>query len=522
VSNYYSIIKADYLQRTRSYGFLVVLAITIYAAYSFVPPPQAHYTTVNIAHYKGVYNSAWVGFISAMMTSVMLSLTGFYLVNSGIKKDLDTGVGAIIATTPITNFNYLFSKCISNFLVLLTIMGITFIMSIVMFFMRSSGYPFILSNFVFPFLLITVPAIAVVSALAILAEVFLGRFTFIQYVAYFFLWCGLSSVAQAGDGTATIIFDMFGSHSIIQSIKDQLFAQYHVHIASVGLGYIFAAPQSFKMFVWSGVNWTPFFILSRLAWIFLSAGLVYFSSPFFHRFDIKVKPGKKKPGKNPLNAINNEHTGEIRLTKLPAIIADYSIRLLVKTELLLLTRKANKWIYLTFAGLWISTIFIPLTIAHGILLPVLWFLQVGHWSDLVSKEKTNRLHYFTYASYKPIQRMLPAQMIAGILWALVLALPVIVRYLFQLNMYPVIGIICGAIFIVLLAVFLGILTGGKKLFEILFFIITYAILEKFPWLDYLHSLPVISFSAYCTVMLPLILVLLAASFIARDYETRHQ
>ncbi|MEB0248556.1 hypothetical protein QN344_00355, partial [Mucilaginibacter sp. 5B2] len=57
----YNIIKADYLQRTRSYSFLITLAITVYAAYSFVPPDTANYTTLSASGYRGVYNSAWVG-----------------------------------------------------------------------------------------------------------------------------------------------------------------------------------------------------------------------------------------------------------------------------------------------------------------------------------------------------------------------------------------------------------------------------------------------------------------------------
>ena len=178
-----SIIKADYLQRTRSYGFLITLAIAIYAAYSFVPPPTASYTTLSVVGFKGVYNSAWVGYVSGMMTTIMVSLYGFFLINSGIKKDIDTGVGAIVATTSITNFEYLLSKFLSNFLVLLSIMGFTFVISIVMFFVRSSGYPFIIANFVLPYLLFAVPALLTVSALAIVGEVFLGKRNILQCIA---------------------------------------------------------------------------------------------------------------------------------------------------------------------------------------------------------------------------------------------------------------------------------------------------------------------------------------------------
>ncbi|MGY0036363.1 hypothetical protein [Pedobacter sp. NJ-S-72] len=122
---FYNIIKADYLQRTRSYSFLITLVITVYVAYLFVPLHTASYTTLNVKGFKGAYNSAWAGYISGIMTTFMLSLYGFMLVNSGIKKDIDTEVGLIIASTPISNFSYLLSKQLSNLLVLLTIVGCT-------------------------------------------------------------------------------------------------------------------------------------------------------------------------------------------------------------------------------------------------------------------------------------------------------------------------------------------------------------------------------------------------------------
>jgi putative Mn2+ efflux pump MntP len=140
--SFVSIIKGDYLQRTRSYGFLVTLAISLFVAYTFVPATDASYTTLRIGNYIGEYNSAWIGYVSAIMTSVFLSLIGFYLVNSGIKKDIETEVGMIIATTQVSNFKYLLSKAISNYLVLLTIVVIVFLVNIGIFFIRSEGFPF--------------------------------------------------------------------------------------------------------------------------------------------------------------------------------------------------------------------------------------------------------------------------------------------------------------------------------------------------------------------------------------------
>src|SRR6185436_3310574 len=125
-----------------------------------------------------------------------------------------------------------------------------------------------------------------------------------------------------------------------------------------------------------------------------------------------------------------------------------------------LFRKGPRWFWIINLGGVIALIFTPLTIAHQIILPILWFLQIGRLSDLTTKEKTNRIHYFTYAAYQPLRRLLPSQLMAGICLVLALATPLVIRCLFTGNFIPVAGIFIGSIFIVALTTFLGILSGG--------------------------------------------------------------
>jgi hypothetical protein len=520
----YSIIKADYKQRTRSYSFLITLAITVYGAYSFVPPPTASYTTLSMVGYKGVFNAAWVGYVSAMMTTIMLSLYGFFLINSGIKKDIDTEVGLIIATTPITNFGYLLSKLFSNFLVLLTIASITFVVSIAMFFLRSSGYPFIISDFIVPYIFFALPALFTISALAIVAEVFLGRKNILQYILFIFLFgIIMANVNGQKNNTVATFIDPFGIRILTSSIKDKVNTQFHENIKDVSLGFVFGAKHAFKTFEWNGVSWTGIFFLSRFLWICLAFGMVYFSSFFFHRFDFKqsVSKKKKKSASVDLAKALSTSPGSINLSSLPPVVADYGIFPFIKIELLLLIRKGLKWFWFINGGLWLSILFVPLNIAHAYLLPVLLFLQVTRWSDLATKEKTNRLHYFTYSSYKPLQRMLPAQLLAGIIMSIVLTLPVLLRYFIVPDFYSIINIINGAVFIVLLAVCLGILSGGKKLYEIIFFMLTYAVIEKIPPADYLGGMQHDSHSGFIITVLALNIFLGAISFAVRSYQVRH-
>jgi hypothetical protein len=67
---------------------------------------------------------------------------------------------------------------------------------------------------------------------------------------------------------------------------------------------------------------------------------------------------------------------------------------------------------------------------------------------------------------------------------LVLAFPLLVRLGISLNFTALISVLVGGIFIVLLAATLGIVSKGKKLFEVLFFMITYANINRIPFVDY--------------------------------------
>ncbi len=520
----YSIIKADYLQRTRSYSFLITLAATFYVAYLFVPASSAPYTTLSITGYKAANTSAWVGGVSAMLTTVVLSLYGFMLVNSGIKKDIDTGIGSIIATTPITNFKYLLSKQLSNYLVLVTITGCTFLVSLLMFYLRGRGYPFILSDFVLPYLFFALPTLFIVAALAVAGEVFLGKRTILQFVVYFFLFGAVIGASNNTNFSTSGVADPFGLSLMTGGIKHQVNTQFHEHIEQLSFGFIFERHKAFKLFVWKGLSWTETFLLSRLLWIGLGLAIVYFSSFFFHRFDIKQAGGKKikvkaEEGKE-VTALDTLSSGVNRV-QMPPVVSDYSILPLIKTELLLLTKQGNRWIWLINGGLWIALFLVPLTIAYGYLLPILWFLQVTRWSELTTKEITNRLHYFTFASYKPLARMLPAQILAGIVFALALALPVILRSTFSSNLTAVVNVINGSAFVVLLAVTLGIVSGGKKLFEVTFFMLTYLAVNQLQITDYLGSVAHPHVWVYISTILLVNSVLLLISFSVRGYQVAH-
>jgi hypothetical protein len=519
MNNFLSIIKGDYLQRTRSYAFLVTLAISLLVAYTFVPAPDASYTTLRIGDFVGEYNSAWIGYVSAIMTSVFLSLFGFYLINSGIKKDIETEVGMIIATTQVSNFKYLLSKTLSNFLVLLTIVAIVFLISIGIFFLRSSGFSFEVSYLIRPYLFVVVPSVFFISCLAVVFEVVLGRWSVIQNIAFFALFNMMMANVQINRSEVVYNYiDPFGVNMVTNGIEDFVRVNYDENARIKSMGFIFGRQEELKYFVFEGFHWSPYYIISRVGWMLIGLTLVFGSSLFFHRFDVKEKVRASKKAKLLVEHPVSELKGNIKIAALPAFTVDYGIMPFIKTELLMLIRRGPRYLWFVNAGLVIALIFTPLEVAHSFILPILWFFQVGRISDLVTKEKTHFVHYFTYAAYQPVKRLLTAQVVAGICLTLALALPLLLRYIFAGLWLPAAGIIAGAIFIIVLSTILGMLSGGKKLFEVLFFAIAYINLNQIPEADY--------FGSSWTTVIPLVILFgLISSFaiisvLIRSYEIR--
>ncbi|AXT53970.1 hypothetical protein D1818_02495 [Aquimarina sp. BL5] len=515
MKSFLSTIKFDYLQRTRTYSFLITLCISLAVAYTFVPEPNASYSTIRISDYVGYYNSAWFGYVTAIMTSVFLSLVGFYLVNSSIKTDQITKIGQITAATPASNFRYLLSKVFSNFLVLSTIVFIVFIMSILLFFLYNEGFPFELSQFIVPYVLIPIPAMFFIAVLAVVFEVLFKKYSVIQNIGFFFLFS--ATVFSTSPNETQFVLDPFGTkivmHQMEESVKSILQADEQT---SLSIGYVLGNVQKPKKFEFNGISFPSSFLISRIALILLSTILILMISPFFHRFNIKDRP--KIISKLP-KLLDKKERKEIVLSKLYKSEIDYGIFSLIKTELVLLFRKGKRWLWIiNLIGMVLLAI-TPVEITYPIILPILWFLQVHRLSEISSKEISHNVHYFAFSSHKPLGRLLTSQIIAGIAIILFLASPLLIRFIITQSLSSVGLIIIGSVFIVLLASTLGILTKGKKLFEILFFMITYANINKIPFADYFGGL--IHSPNYIMSLIIVTITLGTIGFLTRRYQLRN-
>ncbi len=511
---FYQLVKADYLQRTRSYGFLVTMALSLLAAYYFVPSPDAGYSTLRIGAYMGDYNTAWIGHVMAMMSCVFLSILGFYLINNSIRRDINTGVGVITAATHISNFKYLMSKVISNFCVLLSIIGMVIIMALILIAVRGTNYPVDIVQLILPFFLVPLPVMFMIATLAVAAEVIFRKNQILQNIGYFILFCIIMSPSPQAD-----TFDYFGD----KYVMNEMISIVHNTIDPTAEGYSigFNIQSNYKKttFLFEGIHWSTDFIISRLYIVVGSFTLIFLLSFVFHRFNVRERSRFKKTA-DPLLAIqSSESVTTPNISMLPEIAKNYSIIPLIRTEIQMLLQKGPRWIWLVNLGLFISLFFAEITTTHMILLPLLWLLQINRWSDIFIKDEICMVHYFSFSSYQPVKRLLTAQIIAAFVTAMIFAMPLILRYIFMGNYLALIGIFLGAMILITTSLFFGILTGGSKLFEVVLLFFTYALFNKVPFADYLGAIDQGVMTRLW--LFAMVCGMLFVGYYLRDYKIRH-
>lgn len=173
VYNLFYFIKNNLIRQMRSYPFLIVIGLTIFLGYACVPAASAGYEIFYLGGVRGVYNSNWLGGMGAMTSTLFIWLLGFYMLRSQISDDQQLGVGQLIAASPISKFQYIFSKTISNFIVLVVIETVFIIAFMVMQFIRGEDLSFQLGGYLYPLFYIVFPSLLLLAAFTIFLMCFL-------------------------------------------------------------------------------------------------------------------------------------------------------------------------------------------------------------------------------------------------------------------------------------------------------------------------------------------------------------
>ena len=479
--------RADFLERVRRYGFLVTLASAVFLGYAV----SAGHIKLWVGDVRGVYNSAWVGALMALVANTFLTLAGFYVVKNAVERDRLTGVGQILATTPMSRPLYALGKAASNLAVLLAMVAVLFAMGPVAQLVAGEESRIEVWKLAAPFFFLCLPAMAFVAAIAVLFEMVPGLRGGFGNVVWFFTWAGLLPASMELSGVP----DFLGVGVITSQLHEAAQARFGPMERGFTLGAL-AQDRPARTFVWEGVDWTAGVILGQLLWLLVAAGVALLAALLFDRFD--PSRGRARAGKATEAAEEAEslETGGVvaplplHLGPLPAAARRFRFLDLLVAELRLLLKGQRWWWYAGALGLLIASLAAPPAPARSTVLALAWIWPLLLWSPLGTRESRHAMEGLVFSAAHPLSRQLPATWAAGVLLALGTGSGVALRLALTGDWAGVGAWLIGALFIPTLALALGVWSGGSKAFEAIYLVLWYiGPLNQTPSFDFMGAVP---------------------------------
>jgi hypothetical protein len=473
--------RAGYLNRVRSYRFLLILVLCIIAGYVFVPAPDANYVTLgwgsSTAFYRGVYNSAWIGSLVAMLSGMFLALFGFYVVNDAVKRDETTGVGQVIATAPLGNPVYTLGTALGNFLVLGTMVFIVFLTALAMQLVRGEMLVVDFYALAMPFIVIVFPLMFLVAAIAVLFETvpFLSRG--VGNMVYVML-CLFS---------VPILFeslDLIGNKTILSSMGatgEVLYPEMQEMGFILGYSWGFPEGRALETFTWNGVHWTMEILQTKLLMIVVAVGIVLIASLLFSRFDPSRE--SNRPSVSPMTGIYMEPNiptvtpvVDVELKPLEEKEVSFGFGSMLLAECKLMLREfpsVGSMGLLGAATLIVAGILLPEGLTKGMLLLVAWLVPVLYWSRLGTREYRHGTRQLVFSSAEVLVRQFWAMWLTGVIISFASGGGVMLSLGLRGDIAGLAAVIVGALFIPSLALFMGVWSGSNKMFEFLYTLLWY-------------------------------------------------
>jgi len=540
----YHLARADFYERVRRHAFWVALLFCVYGGYALLPPNHSRYATLTMDGHRGVYNSAWIGTAMAMLSGAFISLIGFFIVKNAVERDRRTGVGQILATTPISKLQYTIGKTLSNFAVLTAMTAVVALACVVMQFIRAEDRSFDAWRMFAPFVLITLPTLLITAAVAVFFETMPVLRGGMGNVAFIFIWGGLlggnfgrDMAGQHNDplGTGIAMPDMIQACAFA-------FPGFDAANAGVSMGVnIQDHGVALKTFKWDGINWTAQHVMWRLSWVLAALGIAAVAAIPFDRFDTsraRAIQRRRRTGARTLSgeqsaAGTQRHAGnsavhedakerdvratgritDVHLTPLASNASHARFFAMVVAEWKLIV-KGLRWWWVGPLGFTIAALTAPLAGVKAIILPLAWFWPVLLWSRLGTREAVHNTGPVFFSAPRPLSRQLMATWVAGVVLSVVASFAVALRFSVAGDAHALLAWCVGAAFAPALAVALGVWTRSGKAFEAIYTGLCYAILQSAAPLDFMGAVAAAP-RANPVVFALITLVLLTAALFGR-------
>ena len=486
---------ADCRERARRPAYLVTLAAAIVLGYLALPPASSLYVVMNAGGYRGIYNSAYVGTATALAGGLWLMFAGFYVVRGTVARDQRTGVGQILAATPLRNAGYLAGKFCSNLLVLASMAGVLAVTALALQLARGESTAVDPGALLLPFLLFTLPVLAVTAAAAVLFDAIPVLSGGVGNIAWFFVWMICVITGQGAP--------LGGMGAVTATMRIAMTAQHLPPAGEFSVGFT-KVDHPLHTFIWHGLQPSGGFITGRLVLIVIAAVLAALPAIWFGRFD----PARTRPRRGDAPVPDGETLGTpapatgqaARLTASPAykpLPAGATRSVLAAGRLLagearILVQGTPRWWWLVTAAINIASLAVPASIVKpvgastALLLSAAWIWPALIWSRLSTQCHENGLDTLLGA-YPGVYRQVAAEWAAGLMLTALAGLGPLLRMAASGDGPRTAAWIAGALFIPALALMLGTASRTHRMFQALYVILWYAAVNQVKAADYMGT-----------------------------------
>ncbi len=439
-----------------------------------------------------------------LLTVTILSLVGFYFIKGAVNRERRLKTHELLASSPINNFTYLGGKFAGNVLVLLSMILTLALTSAILQFARNEDRTIMILDLLAPYVLIIAPVMIFIAALAILFDCVKFLRGGIGNVIFYIFWVFAIVTGGMNRSEVTPLLDFFGISFLWNEMMKGCSAAISSYVPwegihSLGFNFTLSGPPQLETFLWNGPDWSPAILFGRLALLVVSVAVVSVSASLFRRFD--EEPGKVRQwfrSKKQSTTTNGQSAASLTPADSPKIttFTPLAVRLqrvtltrLLTAELRIALNGVSKWWYLIAAGIFVAGMLTPFAISHKFLLAAAWFWPLLIWSAMGCRDQLFDTRQMVQSTPGGVWAQLSMQWLAGFLIAIAIGGFIGIRTIITGDFDLLAHWLIGAMFIPSLAIAGGVITGGRKLFEVLYTLIFYiGPLNKTPMCDFTGSM----------------------------------
>jgi hypothetical protein len=289
--------------RMRRLSTLVAVMAMIAISWAMIVDPKTGSSLMAIKQARVLYTSSALAMGSASMLSFLLALIGFFLVRGRIVEDIRSGIGCVIAATPVSNSLFLFSRWLGGVIYMFALIMVAMSSIMVLHALRGDG-PIQVLVYLQTYLLVLGPMIVFAVSAAILFDsvpLLMGKAgDFIYFISWMLQISIIAKIEEmsAGSLSSWLLLDFSGLVSTIVVLKTHLLTN-HFSLGATTFNPL-VAPITLPVNMWS---WQLFVL--RISTAGLALTLLLPAIPLFHRFSPdKVKQSHARKRRSPLEILN--------------------------------------------------------------------------------------------------------------------------------------------------------------------------------------------------------------------------